>query len=142
MLMGPNGIHGNYRPCPDRPFVGKVFTNDCPLGWRCGWKCIKTTLPTTGRTVSNEWQISMGSCPAKCPVGLGRRGRWQVIVGLFRQILIGLGQNIQQFFHDRKIGPLYGRLQCLFHTVVAGNNRRVVGVHEPAGCLPGIGLPF
>jgi len=41
MLMGPNGIHANYRPCPDRPFASRVLTNSCPSGWRCGWKCIK-----------------------------------------------------------------------------------------------------
>ena len=26
---------------PDRSFVGRVFTTDCPSGWRCGSKCVK-----------------------------------------------------------------------------------------------------
>ena len=65
-----------------------------------------------------------------------------MIARLFRRILVGLGQKTQQFFHDRKIGPFHGRLQGLFHPVVAGNDRRVVGAHEPTRCLPGIGLPF
>ena len=65
-----------------------------------------------------------------------------MIAGLFRRILVGLGQKTEQCLHDRKIGSLHGRLQGLFHPVVAGDDRRIVGVHEPAGCLPGIGLPF
>ena len=47
--MGPNGIYDNYRPCPVRPFVGRVFTNDYPLGGRCVWKCIKDRP-------ANNWQ--------------------------------------------------------------------------------------
>ena len=136
MFLGTNGIHGNYLPCPDRPFAGRVFTNDCLSAWRCGWKCIRDRPATTCRMVCNEWQHLMGSCPAKCTVGLRRGGRWQVIAGLFRWILVGLGQNTQQFFHDRKIGPLHGRLQCLFHPVVAGNDRRVLGALKPTRCLP------